>query len=230
MPYRKRYKKKPMSIARRNRYNKRKKYKWLPHNRASRLLLYSPSLMPDTMYVKLKYVENTTRTAASFSNVFRLNGIYDPNLTGTGHQPMGHDQWNNFYNEYQVYGSAINVRAINSLTGNDSEVVLYPSSNSTALGVGDAKEQPYSKCRLLGNSHSGKNIISLKKYMSVSKYIGRDTKPLAYSSPFGSDPTETIFWVITGRSLDSVSANNITLQVTIIYYVKLFNKKSLVGS
>jgi hypothetical protein len=33
---------------------------------------------------------------------FRLNSAYDPDLTATGHQPLGFDQWASFYNHYVV--------------------------------------------------------------------------------------------------------------------------------
>lgn len=34
--------------------------------------------------------------------VFSLSGLYDPNITGTGHQPMGFDQLMAFYEHYHV--------------------------------------------------------------------------------------------------------------------------------
>lgn len=39
--------------------------------------------------------------------VFAANGMYDPNITGTGHQPMGFDQMSEFYNHYEVIGAKI---------------------------------------------------------------------------------------------------------------------------
>ncbi len=34
--------------------------------------------------------------------VFRLNSLYDPDLTGTGHQPYGFDQFAALYSRYKV--------------------------------------------------------------------------------------------------------------------------------
>jgi len=39
--------------------------------------------------------------------VFSANGMFDPNITGTGHQPMGFDQMCTFYNHYEVIGARI---------------------------------------------------------------------------------------------------------------------------
>lgn len=46
-------------------------------------------------------------TAASY--VFAANGLYDPNVTGAGHQPMGFDQLMGLYNQYTVIGGIIRV-------------------------------------------------------------------------------------------------------------------------
>lgn len=45
--------------------------------------------------------------------VFSANGLYDPNITGVGHQVNGFDQFMALYNEYIVLGSTIKVVARN---------------------------------------------------------------------------------------------------------------------
>jgi len=61
---------------------------------------------------RLQYFEaiNVTGSASSLvSQVFTGNGAYDPNITGTGHQPMGFDQMMVFFNHYTVLASRIRV-------------------------------------------------------------------------------------------------------------------------
>lgn len=48
--------------------------------------------------------------------VFSCNGIYDTNVTGTGHQPLGFDQWMTFYDHYHVVGSKLKATIIPSDT------------------------------------------------------------------------------------------------------------------
>lgn len=69
---------------------------------------------PGRNIVRLRYAERidiAPAAPASFGfHNFCANGIWDPNITGTGHQPMGFDQWAGFYNHYVVIGSKITVK------------------------------------------------------------------------------------------------------------------------
>lgn len=50
--------------------------------------------------------------AASY--VFSFNSLFDPNLTGAGHQPAGFDQLMAIYEQYLVYGVAYKIQGANS--------------------------------------------------------------------------------------------------------------------
>jgi len=54
-----------------------------------------------------------TSTASSLATyAFRANGIYDPNLTGVGHQPLGRDIFALIYNHYVVLSARARVRLV----------------------------------------------------------------------------------------------------------------------
>lgn len=72
-----------------------------------------PSGMPLQRMAKLRYVEQNTQTSTTGGLqtwVWSANGLYDPNISSTGHQPMGFDQWANLFNHYVVLGSKITIR------------------------------------------------------------------------------------------------------------------------
>lgn len=62
------------------------------------------SLVKEKVITVLQYVDTKTIAPASGAahHVFRLNSIFDPDVTGVGHQPAYHDQWSALYNKYRV--------------------------------------------------------------------------------------------------------------------------------
>lgn len=54
------------------------------------------------------FILNST-TGILANQVFRAGSIFDPDFTGTGHQPRGHDQWAQLYHKYLVIGARISV-------------------------------------------------------------------------------------------------------------------------
>lgn len=82
---------------------------------------------PATKTVALRYVENFTLDASASSSdsyVFSANSIFDPNVTGAGHQPMFRDNYAALYNKYRVNYSHITVvplttHIVNTTVSND---------------------------------------------------------------------------------------------------------------
>jgi len=81
-------------------------------------------------------VQVTITTGAVGSWVFRANDLFDPDFTGTGHQPMGFDQMMVFYNHFAVEKCMIKVQAQN-LSSNTCHVAMRLDANSTPLTVPD---------------------------------------------------------------------------------------------
>lgn len=94
------------------------------------------------MPFKLKYSDafnlasDATLTSYTGSQyVFRLNSLYDPDLTGTGHQPYGFDQYAALFNRYKV--DKVTVDVIFTTPGGSYDmaclVAIRPPQNSTSL-------------------------------------------------------------------------------------------------
>lgn len=78
----------------------------------------------NTMRAKLIYSEAFAINAGAglaAVYVFSANGLYDPNITGIGHQPVGFDEIMAIYGEFIVLGSTIKVTARNT----DADVCQY---------------------------------------------------------------------------------------------------------
>lgn len=85
-------------------------------------------------YYDLQLTRTTTAGALSVYN-FSANGLFDPNITGTGHQPMGFDTMMTYYEQYTVLRSKISVTVYNTgvLCPNRVAVSLAPDTTTPVL-------------------------------------------------------------------------------------------------
>jgi hypothetical protein len=77
-----------------------------------------------------------TTAGAVNSYVFAANGLYDPDVTGTGHQPMGFDEMMLYYNHFCVLNCKIQVIA-KCVSSSRLTICLRMDGSSTPLTVID---------------------------------------------------------------------------------------------
>lgn len=107
--------------------------------------------------VKLPYynsvVLNTVETPAQAEYLFSVNSAFDPDLTGTGSQPRGFDQWAAKYSRYQVKGLAYKI-----LLRPSSDSAVSTSAVSMLLGITAGPE-----------GFSSQNFANITDYMEYPK-------------------------------------------------------------
>lgn len=80
-----------------------------------RELKASKNFLNESRTVRLQYCEQitlqsqTVLTAMGTPNYFGINDAFDPNNTGSGHQPRGYDQLTVMFNKYRVLGARVRV-------------------------------------------------------------------------------------------------------------------------
>lgn len=89
---------------------------------------------------RLRYVDMWFSSGAFGSGtpglyVFSANGLFDPDFTGTGHQPMGFDQLMAFYKHYTVLRSRITVWFNNTESVYPVSVAIAVQDTSSGLSV-----------------------------------------------------------------------------------------------
>lgn len=110
-----------------------------------------PVGVADQTIVRLRYVSQVSLASAGAlaTNVYSGNSCFDPDVTGTGHQPYFFDQWATFYADYTCLGSAVKVTVTDQTPTPVGKVVtLVPSDGKTAFASTDVEriqEQPYAK-------------------------------------------------------------------------------------
>ncbi len=210
-----------------------RKKKFLPkrRRRSKQWVLRMPVVMPDTVLVPMRYRESVlfTNISGLGTYVYSMNNIFDPNITGTGHQPLGHDQWATFFSKYEVLASRIKIKILPP----DLNIVrftVFPSETVTPLGNSTASsEQPYSKTTSITDSVVSKSNF-ITNYMSVRKLEGRSTASINFTAPFGSAPTSQRYWQLMLASLSGTSIADIFVDVDILYYCRLFKRITLSSS
>jgi hypothetical protein len=171
-----------------------------------------------------KYAEAITLASIAAAGyglyVFRLNSLFDFNLTGTGHQPYGYDAVMLFYNRYLVYSVKYKVTFLPNI-GNVHYVVV-PSNGaiaiSTAAEFDTAGEMPYSLKGAIGSISAPtlhlKHDVDLPRLngASVQKYRSDD----AFSSTSTASPSELIYLnlgVFNGHSAAIVQQMDIQAEI-----------------
>lgn len=192
----------------------------------------------NSMIVKMRYVErftlNPSATAADVY-LFIANSIYDPNQTGTGHQPLGHDQWKNFYQHYSVLGSKLTLKAVSAgttggLTGSNPVGIHIVDDTSNVSTLDTIMEQGNGTIGILPNANAG--CLKLSKTFSTKKYFNRtDVKDCSeLRATFEAHPTELAYYRIAAEPFDSSGTSTpyaILCQVVIDYTVLLTEPKEL---
>lgn len=201
-----------------------------------------PSGMPTIRRANLRYVAkvNLILTGNNLREyVFRANSIFQPDGSGTGHQPMGHDEWGALYKHYVVLGSKCTTLV------NQSDSVSN-TSNLTAVGsyVHNALLAPYEDFSEFAEARKGQyktvsaistrsmrltNTFSAKNFFHVTD-VNDNIRHLG--ALVGSNPSDAAYYHIWAQSLDpSVPTNTeITFLVTIDYIVEYSEPNSLIQS
>jgi len=195
---------------------------------------------PDRSRVRLKYVEKVTIGNIAQSQVWSGNGLFDPNITGTGAQPYNFDDWAVQYNRYRCYGSTIKtwmVGTSNTYPTTQFQFMIGPR-HTTATIVGsqsvlnDAWAAPFMTFRSESQLNAGYTPTnnSCKKSMATAKFLGLtqvEQMSDQYQALTTSQPAHQWYWHTSILANDV--ASNITgyLFVEIVYDVEFFDRVEL---
>lgn len=183
--------------------------------------------VPPTLGTKLKYTDffslsSTVGVPASY--VFSANGLFDPNITGTGHQPRGFDQFMSLYDVATVVGCKVQLWGAPS---NDmlacTTSISAKDKTTVATDHHDHPETGYVQTHI----HSGQKRsppLYMEYYINPTKWLGKGKNPIAndvLSSTSSSNPLEQVFLHIVNQPIDitTTSAAPFLYQITLEYAV-----------
>lgn len=157
--------------------------------------------------------------------LFRAGSINDPDFSGVGHQPYGHDTYQAIYNHYLVKSSVITVTP--TQTTNGIFGITLTDDASVSGGFSGVREPKDTKMAVMTASSPVSTIVN--KYNINSNFdIARQASCVA---SFGSNPTEDMnfhLWYEGPSAADNPPS--LSFLVTISYIVEMFELKDLGSS
>lgn len=162
-----------------------------------------------------------------------LNSIYDPNSSGVGHQPYGHDTMALIYTSYKVFGCL--VKLIITDPSEDGLVLaarIVPPNVSADLtgGYHDATlETTMTTSKHINNT--GKQITHIKQYVPISQAVGvtelqfKAAVGSPYSAYFGANPTDQAFLLFAAANARGASTGSVVVSAEMTYYTQCYGRQ-----
>ncbi len=229
-----------MANKRRGKFNGRR-----PTKKRRKTFLRVPRALitPANHFVKLNYTNVITLDPAAagiVSHHWRANSIFDPDFTGAGFQPPGHDEWAAFYNKYNVMQSNIKVEILpsNSSAGPSAlQMLIVVKSQHTATTSSSPLESlsKRSNNRVTYGIFGGSRDAGGNKGVMVIKNSFRQKRDLGHAQRanteafMGANPVEDwIFTIEASNPWDaSINPGIVNVVVSITYVAKLSERNLL---
>jgi len=157
---------------------------------------------PKQMTMTHKYRETfylTSTGGALNYYVFCANGMYDPNLSGTGHQPMYFDQMGALYDHYTVIGAKCKLKfmlkEVNALA---ARACAYVNDDTTVTpaSIDAISEQTQGKGIVMIPPGTLRSFSAVLKWSAKKYFPGSTLANTALQGNTGANPTEISTFVL----------------------------------
>lgn len=180
---------------------------------------------PPQMMSRLRYVDTYTITSSVGSTgkqVIYINSTFDPDNTGTGHQPLYRDTYAALYDHYAVVSAKARVKFFNTETVLLGCGVVIDDDNSTAglalatireLSLGDSVILPPLTGSL--STHTFTVDWDCKKILGIDPFSSEE-----YKTAVGSNPTEISSLLMHVTNMAGGTANyaiDLELEQTVLW-------------
>ena len=177
--------------------------------------------IPQRYICKMKYSADVS-TSSTGQYLFNLNSVFDPDRTGIGHQPYGHDTLSLLYNRYRVISCGWRITAPTSLS-TIIQLGALPSNEVVPIVSMDyIRENPRAKyhCQMPGGNClvlSGKSHLPSLVGRTSQQYMADDR----YQAQVGTSPSELAIlnlFTATATGAPLAAPINIVLEYTVEWF------------
>ncbi len=205
---------------------------------STRLFMDTASPFPLRYLCRLRYAQTKLYTTGASGvsgteNAFSLNSLYDPDITGVGHQPYGFDQVAALYSNYLVTAVDIQIRAVTPGGSNDMCILAALTGSAavslSGINVDAAVEKqgvitkPISASGINRNTVISLNGVRIASTLGLTEAQYRAELAL-YGAAVTASPTTPSVLRVNVASYDGTASETVTIQVVIIYHCEFYNR------
>lgn len=155
---------------------------------------------------------------------FRANSIYDPDQSGTGHQPLGYDEIILGYERWTVIGSKITATFTASQSTSALPLVVgieVQDSTVATANVGTIIERGRARYKHTSGAQGGPSVVTVTNGFSTKKFFGLSSLKAGkeYQGLATADCPRQAFYSIFAADAGTNDPAPIDVTVKIEYYV-----------
>lgn len=193
---------------------------------------------PRQMRTVLRYAEslitvNGGAAGTSDAYVFSANGLFDPNITGVGHQPRGFDQYMGLYTYYVVVASRITVKyspspseTLNQMIGLAPIAVATENTDPKDYMESQGCVWDFLRPGTSGASKTLKVEVDLKNWFGVRDVIDDDL----LRGDSSQNPSRQLYYHVWASAIQASDPSAIDVNAILEYDVIFFTPTEVGGS
>lgn len=176
---------------------------------------------PDRLIVVLKYAQliNFSGSAAPSAQTFAVNSAFDPDFSGTGHQPSFYDRYSAYYGRYFVRAFKVEFEVVTTVSTVPIQVAaVYSDTNIGANTVEELTESKYSLWDILSINSGGNAVRRFNMpWMSTMKIMGQPNSEADDNmyAAVSASPTDIAFCHIKLGATDLTTTVSATARCTL---------------
>ncbi len=189
--------------------------------------------------VKFSYTENYTLSGAGAGSalygaeqVLNLNGCFDPDSTGVGHQPYGFDQMMAIYRRYKVNGVLVKIDATDPSDDGVSLGMLVTNPGDTRTINANTPAQVAEKAMGLTRSlnDTGSQKTSIKQYFPMHTLFGWTKQQMAVDmenttgSVAGNPASKPLIHLAVASLRSADPTPSLIVKVTLEFYCDVYER------
>lgn len=154
--------------------------------------------------------------------MFSLSSLYDPDATGTGHQPIGFDQLITMYDHYTVTSATVRVQ-FSTVDANNAQIVILSLQDklATTTNAGTVIENGRCVYSVLGPRGGNRQVVELTMNVDHSAFFARSVlNGDKYMGGSTYSPTEQCYLHVGIMGVTGADTAGASFTTEIVYHAK----------